>query len=97
MLVSGVQQSHSDLYIYVYIFTSYSDLFPYRLLQDIAYSSPCCTVGPLFVYFMDRTVYMMVLKYKWKNTPHVIIEMYTETILFFIKCAKVQEFDNTLD
>ena len=40
---------------------------------------------------------MMVLKYKWKNTPHVIIEMYTETILFFIKFAKVQEFDNTLD
>ena len=77
MLVSDVQQSHSDIYIYIL----FQILLPYRLLPGIEYSSLCCPVGPLFVCFMHRAVYMMVLKYKWKNTPHVMIEMYAETTL----------------
>ena len=66
---------------YIYIYILFQILLPYRLLPGIEYSSLCCPVGPLFVCFMHRAVYMMVLKYKWKNTPHVMIEMYTETTL----------------
>ena len=42
MLVSGVQQS--DSYIYIYIL--FQILFRYRLLQDIEYRSLFYTVGP---------------------------------------------------
>ena len=45
--VSGVQQSDSVIHIYIYIYMySFSDLFHYRLLKDIEYSSLCFTVGP---------------------------------------------------
>ena len=52
MLVSGVQQSDSDIYICicvcvcVYIYILFQILFPYRLLQNIQYSSLCYTVNP---------------------------------------------------
>ena len=39
MLASGVQQNDSVIHTYIYI------LFHYSLLQDIKYSSLCCTVG----------------------------------------------------
>ena len=42
VLASGVQQSDSALYIYIL----FQILFHYSLLQDIEYSSLCCTVGP---------------------------------------------------
>ena len=44
VLVSGVQQSDSVIY-------SFSDsfFFPYRLLQNIEYSSLCYTVGPCWL------------------------------------------------
>ena len=57
MLVSGVQQNDSSIYIYIYInipafiiyiyicFLFYI-LFHYRLLQDIEYGSLCYTQGP---------------------------------------------------
>ena len=47
MLVSGVQQSDSDIHISISIL--FQILFPYRLLQDIEYSSLYCTVGSLLV------------------------------------------------
>ena len=57
MLVSGVQQTDSVLYIYIF----FQILFHYRLLQDIEYSSLCYTVGlcwlsillflKIFIYF----------------------------------------------
>ena len=40
MLVSGIQQSDSVIHTYISIF------FPYRLLQNIEYSSLCYKVGP---------------------------------------------------
>ena len=40
MLVSGVQQSDSVIYIFFQI------IFHHRLLQGIEYSSMCYTVGP---------------------------------------------------
>ena len=50
LLVSGVQQSDSVIYIYIYICIYicilYQILFHYRLLQDTEYSSLCYTVGP---------------------------------------------------
>ena len=50
VLVSGVQQSDSDKYICVcvcvYIYILFKNLFPYRLLQDIEYSSLGYTVCP---------------------------------------------------
>ena len=48
VLVSGVQKSESDIYmcIYIHIDILFQILFHYRLLQDIEYSSLCCTVGP---------------------------------------------------
>ena len=35
MLVSGVQQTDRDIYVYIYIF--FSDFFLYRLLQNTEY------------------------------------------------------------
>ena len=53
VLVSGVQQSDSDIYIYIYIYKRalFQILFPYRLLQNIEYSSLCYAVGPCFYLF----------------------------------------------
>ena len=45
MLVSGVQQNDSVIHTYIYI------LFHYSLLQDIKYSSLCCTVRLHFYLF----------------------------------------------
>ena len=48
VLVSDVQ--HSDLvicYIYIYIYILLQILFPYRLLQNVEYSS--CTIQWVFV------------------------------------------------
>ena len=44
VLVSGVQQSDSVIHTYISIF--FQILFPYRLLQNIEYSSLYYTVGP---------------------------------------------------
>ena len=44
MLVSGIQQS--DSVIHICISFLFQILFPFRLLQDIEYSSLCYTVGP---------------------------------------------------
>ena len=53
VLVSGVQHSDSVLYIYiciyVYIYILFQTLFPYKLLQNIEYSSLRYTVGPCCV------------------------------------------------
>ena len=46
MLVSGIQQSDSVIYVYTY---SFSIIFPYRLLQNIEYSSLCYTVDPCWL------------------------------------------------
>ena len=51
MLVSGVQQSDSVLYLYIYFI-----FFCYGLLEDIEYSYLCYTVGPYFL----STLYMVV-------------------------------------
>ena len=45
VLVSGVEQSDSVVYILLQI------LFHYRLLQDIEYSSLCYSVGPCCLSF----------------------------------------------
>ena len=45
MLVSGVQQSESVIYIYMHIYILFQILFR-RLLQDIQHSSQCYTVNP---------------------------------------------------
>ena len=43
ILVSGIQQSDSVLYIHIFIL--FQIIFPVRLLQDIEQSSLCYTVG----------------------------------------------------
>ena len=51
MLVSGVQQSDSYIYIYtrthIYVCILFQILLHSRLLEDIEYTSLCYTVGPL--------------------------------------------------
>ena len=51
VLVSGVQQSDSVIYIHVFIL--FHILFPLTLLQNIEQSSLCYTVGPCWfnLYF----------------------------------------------
>ena len=50
VLVSGVQQSESVIYMYIYeYFFKKNALFHYRLLQDTEYSSLCCMVGPCWL------------------------------------------------
>ena len=44
MLVLGVQQSESVIYMRIYI--PFQIIFHNRLLQDIQYSSQCYTVNP---------------------------------------------------
>ena len=51
MLVSGVQQSDSDIFSYLF----FQIIFCYRLLQDIEYSSLCYTGGPS-IYFIYSSV-----------------------------------------
>ena len=40
----------------VCIFFLFQILFPYMLLQDIEYSSLCCTVGPCWLCFLFSSV-----------------------------------------
>ena len=48
MVVSGVQQSDSIIYIYIYIL--FQLFFHYRLLQDIDCATVCYAVGPCLIY-----------------------------------------------
>ena len=66
MLVSGVQQSDSVIYIcvcvYTYIYTLFKILFHYKLLQDIEYSSlvPCAIQLVPVVYFIYSNVSIVI-------------------------------------
>ena len=60
MLVSGVQQTDSVIYIYIYIYILFQILFSYRLLQNIEYSSLCYTVGPCWLSVLHIVVYMLI-------------------------------------
>ena len=51
MLVSGVEQSDSVMYIPVSIF--FSNSFPIRLLQNIEQSSLCYTAGPCWLSVLN--------------------------------------------
>ena len=55
MLVSSVQQSDSAPQIHVSIL--FQILFPCRLLWNIQYSSPCYTVGPYWLFYIQQCVY----------------------------------------
>ena len=49
-------QVHSkviQLYIYVYVYILFQILFHYKLLQDIEYSSLCCTVGLCYLFYIQ--------------------------------------------
>ena len=71
MLVSGVQESDSAIYIYmhiiyiIYIFVLFQILFHYRLLQDIEYSCLCYIVGPccLSILYMVVCICLVFLKF----------------------------------
>ena len=57
MLVSSVQQNYSVMILYIYIHTYTYILFHYGLLQDIEYSSMCCTVGPcLLILYIELCI-----------------------------------------
>ena len=52
VLVSGVEQSDSVIYIHIL----FHILFHYGLLQDIEYSSLCYTVGPCWLSLLNIVV-----------------------------------------
>ena len=53
VLVSGIQQSDSDLSIYhLSIYQLFHVLFHYSLLQDTEYSSLRYTVGPCCLFYI---------------------------------------------
>ena len=54
MLVSSVQQSDSAPHIHVSIL--FQILFPCRLLWNSQYSSPCYTVGPYWLFYIQQCV-----------------------------------------
>ena len=54
VLVAGVQQSDSVIYIHGSILIQF--LFPFRLLQNIELSSLCYTVGPCWLSILNITV-----------------------------------------
>ena len=70
VLVSGVQQSDSDIYIYFF-----QILFPYRFLQNIEYSSLCYTIGlcwlptlyivPMLFVAIVKVVFYFVYIFNW--------------------------------
>ena len=70
MLVSGVQQSDSDIhvliYIHKYMFFFYI-LCHYRLLEDIEYSSLCYIVGPYWLSIL----YTKYILYIFSQTPNL--------------------------
>ena len=56
VLVSGVQQSDSVLYMCIYIL--FDILFHYSLSQDIDYNSLCYTIGPCCLFILYIIVYI---------------------------------------
>ena len=63
MLVSGVQHSDSVIYTHTHTHTHtyiyfFQILFPYRLLQNIEYSSLCYTVGPCWLSILYIVVHI---------------------------------------
>ena len=67
VLISGVQQRDSVIHIYIFFLKI---RFSYRLLQDIAYSCLCYTVGPCWLSIL----YIWVVHFKWMN--FILCELY---------------------
>ena len=92
MLVSGVQQS--DLVLHTYISISYQILFPYRLLQNIEYSSLCYTVGTCWLSILETqprilcTVIPLALSSpSWHlPAPGSSLMYHARKIMFFTDC-----------
>ena len=55
MLVSGIQQSDSGIYVHTLFF---SILFHYSLSQDIEYSSLCYTANPCCLSILYMVVFI---------------------------------------
>ena len=66
VVVSGVQQSDSVIHIYVYMSILFQVLFPYRLLQNIEYSSLGYTVGPCWL-----SIKYIVMCVCYSQTPNL--------------------------
>ena len=60
----------------MHVYIPFQILFPYSLLHNVEYSSPCYTVGSwLFIYFMHSSVYM-ILPVSWFIPPSTPLHFY---------------------
>ena len=73
MLVSGVQESDSALYICMYVYNIYISPFIFRFFSHIGYyrimsTIPCATVSPCWL-----SILYIVVCICYSQTPNVII------------------------
>ena len=91
LLVSGVEQGDSVFYIYAYVCVyvcicmyiymyvySFQDSFPYRLLQDVEYSSLRYTVVPnsFFIFYFGHGACGILVIWPGFEPPHPALELW---------------------
>ena len=57
LIISGVKQGDSAIYIYIYISILPQTPLPPKLPHNIGQGSLCCTVGPCWLSILNTVVY----------------------------------------
>ena len=89
VLVSGVQQSDSYIYVCMYTHILFQVIFHYTLLQDIEYSSLCYTMGPYWLsslYIVVCICYSETSILSLPPSPLVTVSLLSMSVCLFLFC-----------
>lgn len=95
-MVFQIYNTVTQLYMYtsIYImYSSFSDSFPFRLLQSIEYSFPVLYSRPLVICYLCSSAYMSIPDSQFSPSPIlsllVTMSLFFMTFPFFGQCAIV--------
>ena len=88
MLLSGIQQSDSVIYIHVFIL--FQTPFSFRLLQNIEQSSLCCTVGSRSFSILNIEIqfHSLCLSLPHHPFPLVTVSFFSKSVSLFLFVSK---------
>ena len=90
VLVSGIQQSESVIYIHTLLKSSFQILFLYCSLQSIEQSFLCYTVGSYYLFYIQQFVYINPnLPIYPPLYPLITINLFSISVTLLLFCKEV--------